>query len=405
MSHEEAVVSIARKHTKMLPVLNERSRRLWAAIEAESLGRGGISIVAEAVKIDPKTIRKGIREINHTIAQADHGRVRREGGGRKKITEIDATILTDLDRLIEPDTRGDPEAPLLWISKSVRAISAALASASHSVSRMSAVRLLKRQGFSLQSNRKRREGSNHPDRDAQFRHISATVKRQQRNNQPCISVDTKKKENIGRYKNSGREWRRSGKPIEVNMHDFPDKHRGKAAPYGVYDLMRNEGWVNVGITADTAEFAVESIRRWWRHMGSARYPKATELLITADCGGSNGYRNRLWKRELQHFATETGLRVNVRHFPPGTSKWNKIEHRMFSFISKNWRGRPLDTLATIINLIGNTTTTTGLLVRAMLDENIYTKGIKVSDAEFATIRIKRDSFHPEWNYMISPASG
>jgi hypothetical protein len=392
---------IAQKYKNMEEVLDERSRRRWGAVESKALGRGGPSIVSRATGIGRTTIYVGIAELAEPVAHATR-RIRTTGGGRKPIQETQPEIESALNALLEPTERGDPESTLRWTTKSLARLAKVLHEQKHQISTVTIRKLLKQQKYSLQSNRKRREGTDHPDRDLQFHFITESVQEQQKKDQPCISIDTKKKENIGRYKNNGQEWSKKGKPVEVNMHDFPDKELGKAVPYGVYDLIEGSGWVNIGIDHDTAQFAVESMRRWWIHMGSARYANATELLITADCGGSNSSRSRLWKIELQKFANETHLMITVRHFPPGTSKWNKIEHRLFSMITKNWRGRPLDSLATIVNLIGNTKTKTGLTVRAMVDRNTYAKGIKVSDAELNAVNLTRAVFHGEWNYSISP---
>jgi len=405
MSREERIgkkQEIATKYRALAAHLNERTRRLWAATEAIAVGYGGISIVADAIAIDRNTIRAGMHELSGSAPVAEIVRIRRVGGGRKKLVDTDHILSTDLNRLVDPETRGDPESPLRWTTKSVERIAAALQDMGHRIGRMSVSTLLHAAGYSLHANRKRYEGTDHPDRDAQFQYINTSVEAQQKKRQPCISVDTKKKELVGNFKNNGREWYLQGRPLDVNMHDFTDSATGKVIPYGVYDLSRDAGWVNVGITHDTAQFAVESIRRWWRNMGSERYPDATELLITADCGGSNGRRSRLWKRSLQELSDETGLAIHVRHFPPGTSKWNKIEHRLFSFISRNWRGQPLLDRATVVNLIAHTKTKTGLTVRATMDENVYVTGVKVSDAEFAAIKITTDAFHGEWNYTIGP---
>jgi hypothetical protein len=404
MTTTELENSIACKYTIMKTELTERSRRLWGATEANAIGYGGIRLVHRATGIDTKTIMAGLREISSPEIRPPHGHIRRQGGGRKKLTTNDRTLVTDLESIVEPGERGDPESSLRWTTKSIVTLAETLQTLAHTISPMSVLRMLKARGYSLQTNKKTREGAKHPDRNEQFQYINTGVKEQQKNNQPCISVDTKKKENVGNFKNNGRQWMKTKEPIEVNMHDFKDKKLGKAAPYGVYDIIKNEGWVNIGISADTAQFAVESIRRWWKHMGKIRYPHATELFITADSGGSNSARSRLWKVELQKLANELNMTIKVRHFPPGTSKWNKIEHRLFSMISKNWRGQPLDSLTTIISLIGSTTTKTGLVVKAMLDENVYQKGIKISDKVFNTINISRDSFHGDWNYSIIPVS-
>ena len=392
---------IALKYTGMEDVLDERSRRRWGAVESRALGRGGPSIVSRATGIGRTTIYAGIAEIRAPNTHAAAGRIRMAGGGRKPIQKTQPAIESALSAILEPTERGHPESVLRWTTRSLSHLAALLQEQTFRISTVTIRKLLKQQHYSLQSNRKRNEGVRHEDRDAQFVYINESVKEQQKNGQPCISIDTKKKENVGNYKNNGQEWHKRGEPIEVNMHDFPNKALGKAIPYGVYDIVENKGWVNVGVTADTAQFAVESIRRWWKYMGHERYQHATELLITADSGGSNSARSRLWKVELQKLANELQMKIRIRHFPPGTSKWNKIEHRLFSMITKNWRGRPLDSLATIVNLIGNTKTKTGLTVRAMLDQNTYEKGIKVSDAELAAVHITRDAFHGEWNYSIS----
>jgi transposase len=382
--------------------LDERGMRLWAAAEARACGWGGTSAVSRATGIARSTISRGRGELERA-ERLEPGRVRRPGGGRKRLADTDPTLLEDLERLVDPESRGDPELPLRWTAKSLRTLARELRELGHRISSPSSVApLLRRLGYSLQSNRKSREGSSHPDRDAQFRHINETVKAALAAGQPAISVDTKKKELVGDFKNAGREWRPKGEPELVRVHDFKDPELGKAIPYGIYDLASDEGWVQVGIDRDTAQFAVASIRSWWEQLGRKRYPEASTLQITADCGGSNGNRTRLWKLELQTLADETGLRVSVCHFPPGTSKWNKIEHRLFSFITKNWRGRPLVSLETIVNLIAATTTRSGLEVYARLDEGTYPDKIKVSDAELAQIRLEGHEFHPEWNYTISP---
>ena len=349
------------------------------------------------------TVRRGIAELD-SGERLDPGRVRRPGGGRKPILEGDPTILDDIERLVDEDSRGDPESLLRWTAKSVRQISAALREMGHEAHFTSVAMLLRLLGYSLQANVKMREGASHPDRDAQFRHINTTSKAAIAAGWPVLSVDCKKKELVGDFKNAGREWHLKGKPELVRVHDFKDKQLGKAIPYGVYDLRLDEGYVNVGIDHDTAQFAVSSIRSWWEHLGSERYPKASRLQITADCGGSNGNRTRLWKVELQKLADETGLELAVCHFPPGTSKWNKIEHRLFSFITMNWRGKPLVSLETIVNLIAGTKNSTGLEVYARLDEGIYPSKIRVTDAEFKTLNMQGDEFHPEWNYLITPRS-
>jgi hypothetical protein len=401
------ISSVRRKYEALAPLLHEKARRCWAACEALSLGRGGISLVAAATELSRPMIRRGIAELQAGDQgpgpdQPDHPRIRRPGGGRYSIAATDRTLLQDLQRLIEPATRGDPMSPLLWTCKSTRNLADALVDLGHDLSHQTVGRLLVDLGYSLQANRKTEEGKDHPDRDAQFEHINRKVRSFQRRGQPVVSVDTKKKEIVGNYRNSGREWEPRGRPRRVKSRDFPDKELGKVAPYGVYDLTANEGWVSVGIDHDTAEFAVESVRRWWYRMGRPVYPEAKELLITADSGGSNGWRNRLWKVCLQDLADETGLKIAVCHFPPGTSKWNQIDHRMFCHITENWRGRPLVNHAVVVNLIGSTQTRTGLQVQAELDTNRYKKGIKVADAELESVRLKQDKFHGEWNYTIEP---
>jgi hypothetical protein len=379
---------------------DERGRRVFAASEARAAGRGGLAAVSEITGLARSTIGRGLKDLD--TAPPPNNRVRREGGGGRPLTERDPSLLADLDRLVEPATRGDPERPLLWVSKSRDKLAAALEDMGHAVSSNTVGKLLGKLGFSRQSNRKTDEGSRHPDRDAQFGHINRKVLEAQAAGHPVISVDTKKKELIGEYKNGGTDYRPKGDPRRVKVHDFEDKTLGKVAPYGVYDVTADEAWVSVGITADTAQFAVQSIRTWLHRMGRARYPEARELLITADCGGSNGARVRLWKLELQKLADETGLTLHVCHYPPGTSKWNRIEHRLFCRITQNWRGRPLTDRMTVVELIGATTTKTGLRVECALDEQTYQKGVKVSKAEMAALDITGDEFHPEWNYTIKP---
>jgi len=381
--------------------LNERSRRLWAAAEAQALGYGGASLVAQATGISRSTIIRGLQEARARKG-AQGGRVRRRGGGRKSATVVDPRLKVALESLVDPVSRGDPESPLRWTCKSTRLLARELAAEDHPASDWLVRQLLYDLGYSLQANRKSKEGTRHPDRDGQFRHINAKVAVQLRRGQPAISVDTKKKELVGDFKNGGREWRPRGDPHPVRVHDFIDPNKGKAIPYGVYDLALNKGWVTVGMDHDTATFAVNTIRRWWREMGSKAYPRATSLLVVPDSGGSNGSRVRLWKWELQRLADATRLTIHVSHLPPGTSKWNKIEHRLFSFISQNWRGRPLLTHATIVKLISNTRTSTGLKVRCILDQRRYPKEIKVTDEQMATIRLRPDSFHGDWNYFIRP---
>jgi len=390
---------IAERYRGVGPELNERQRRLWAASEASCCGPGGIAAVVRATGIGKDTVRRGIAELQEGT-RLDPGRVRRPGAGRPRLTDSDPTLIGDLEALVDPDTRGDPCSPLRWCSKSLQKIAGALQAAGHQVSDRSAGKLLLGLGFRLHANAKTREGKDHPDRDAQFRHISQTTRAALDAGQPTISIDTKKRELVGDFKAVGREWEPTGRPVEVRCHDFKDKQLGHAIPYGVYDIKANEGMMSVGVTNDTSAFAVNSIRAWWQHLGRKRYPKATCLTITADGGGSNSSRTRLWKVELQKLADELGLAIRVCHFPPGTSKWNQIEHRMFSFVSLNWRGKPLESLQVIIDLIGSTTTSTGLTVHARLDPGAYEKGIKVTDAELADVNIVRDKFHPDWNYTI-----
>ena len=385
--------------------MDEATLRLWAATEARSLGRGGVSAVAKASGMSRTTIYAGLAELKTALPVSEgeaRARVRAVGGGRKKLTAKDAHLLRDLDALVEPTSRGDPMSPLRWTCKSTYRLADELKQQGHAVSQRTVCDLLSQMEYSLQSTRKTREGRQHEDRDAQFSFIAQRVAEFQAAGDPVISVDTKKKELIGDFKNAGKEWQPRGAPEKVRVHDFIDPELGKVAPYGVYDLTANSGWVNIGIDHDTAEFAVQSIRRWWHEMGNASYPRARRLLITADCGGSNGYRVRLWQRELQKLADELRVTIQVCHFPPGTSKWNKIEHRMFCHITANWRGRPLISRQVIVNLIGNTTTRNGLRIRAAIDENAYAKGIKISDEELATLAIERDAFHGEWNYRVPP---
>lgn len=392
---------IAERFAGLGPELNERQRRLWAATEARSCGRGGIAAVVRATGVSKDTVRRGIAELREGT-RLEPGRVRAAGAGRPRLTESDPTLLEDLKRLVDPATRGDPESPLRWCSKSLQNIAGVLIAAGHQISDRSAGKLLRGLGFRLHANQKTREGKQHPDRDAQFRHINETTRVALAAGEPTISVDAKKRELVGDFKAVGREYEPSGRPVEVRCHDFKDKDLGHAIPYGVLDLEANEGMVSVGVTNDTSAFAVNSIRAWWQHLGRERYPEATCLTITADGGGSNSSRTRLWKVELQKLANELGFAIRVCHFPPGTSKWNKIEHRLFSFVSLNWRGRPLESLQVIIDLIGSTTTSTGLKVYARLDPGEYEKGIKVTDTELAAVNIVRDEFHPDWNYTIHP---
>ena len=394
---------IAERFAGLGPELNERQRRLWAASEARACGRGGIAAVARATGISEDTVGRGIKELVAGV-RLEPGQVRRRGAGRRALTVSDPSLLGDLERLVDPVTRGDPGSSLRWSSKSLGKLAGALVAAGHEVSDRSVGKLLRGLGFRLHANQKTREGKDHADRDAQFRHIDETVAAALEAGAPTISVDTKKRALVGDFKAVGREYEPTGRPIEVRTHDFKDKDLGHAIPYGVSDLNANEGMVSVGVTNDTSTFAVNSIRAWWQHLGAERYPEATSLTITADGGGSNSSRTRLWKVELQKLADELGLVIRVLHFPPGTSKWNKIEHRMFSFVSLNWRGRPLESLEVIIDLIGCTTTSTGLKVYARLDPGDYVKGIKVTDAELAAVNIVRHEFHPDWNYEIRPTT-
>ena len=396
-------VSEVRSKFKMLsPALNERVLRCWVAAEAISLGHGGIPCVAKATGVSESTIEAGIRELRSPGAVVAAWRMRKPGAGRKRLTETDPDLQKDLEDLVEPSTRGDPESPLRWTSKSTANLASELQALGHKVSPDTVGTMLRSMDFSLQALAKTREGASHPDRDAQFRHISEQTKAFQRRGQPVISVDAKKKELVGAYKNGGREWQKKGEPEKVQTHDFPDKNVGRARPYGVYDPARNEGWVSVGKDHDTAEFAVQTIRTWWRQMGREAYPEAKELLITADAGGSNSYRTHLWKVAIQTLADEENIEVTICHFPPGTSKWNKIEHRLFSEITKNWRGRPLTSHEVIVNLIASTTTKTGLTVRAKIDARKYKTKVKVTKEEIARLNLHRSSFHGDWNYTIKP---
>jgi transposase len=408
MTTPSRVETVRHKFTLLRSVMTERMRRHWAASEALALPRGGISLVAQATGLSRTTITAGIRELRMDDADREEAlvssRSRRDGGGRQVVETTDPTVLTDLERLVEPTARGDPRSPLRWTCKSTRRLAEALKQQGHTVSHQTVALLLHELGYSLQANRKTREGSAHPDRNAQFEFINARVVAFQKRGQPVVSVDTKKKENLGDFKTNGVEWQPEGRPEHVRAKDFPDKRLGKGIPYGVYDLTCNRGWVSVGIDHDTARFAAETVRRWWQEMGRLSYPSAEELLITADGGGSNGHRVRLWKVAVQEIADALGLQISVCHFPPGTSKWNKIEHRMFCHITRNWRGRPLTSRAVVVNLIGSTTTTAGLQIHADLDEREYPTGIKVTDEELAQVRIKKNDFHGEWNYTISPHS-
>ncbi len=405
MHDAETLEGIRQKYIALSPVMDERMRRQWAASEASTLGWGGVTAVAEATGLAWNTIKAGMRELDHRAAHPDEpvdDRLRCPGAGRKRLTETDPQLLAALEELVDPATRGHPESPLRWTCKSTAILAEELTRQNHPVTDRTVATMLKEAGYSLQANRKTREGNQHPDRNAQFEHINDQVVTFHRQRQPVISVDTKKKELVGDFRNVGREWQPKGLPENVRVHDFLDKKLGKAIPYGVYDLASNEGWVSVGITCDTARFAVASIRRWWTEMGATRFPRARKLMITADGGGSNSSRNRLWKVALQDLANDLGLPLHVCHFPPGTSKWNKIEHRMFCFITKNWRGRPLTSHQTIVELISNTTTDAGLIVRAAIDENEYETGIKISDEELSLVKLKRSEFHGEWNYTIRP---
>jgi hypothetical protein len=394
--------SLTRKFEALARVLDERTRRLVAAAEAEAMGFGGVMAVARASGLSRGTVIRGMAELKTAPERSSGQRVRRKGAGRKRTVDRDATLQRDLESLVEPVTRGDPESPLRWTCKSVRQLAAQLNRMGHTTSHRMVAEILHGMDYSLQANRKTLEGSSHPDRDAQFHHISDKIREFQTHRQPVISVDTKKKELVGDFKNNGRELRPKGDPTKVRVHDFVIPELGRAAPYGVYDVTQNTGWVSVGVDHDTAAFAAQSIRRWWESMGAAAYPRAGKLLITADSGGSNGARVRLWKLELQKLADETGLEISLCHLPPGTSKWNKIEHRLFSFISQNWRGKPLVSHQVVVNLIAATTTKTGLRVRAEIDTGKYPKGVKVSNKEVAEIRLERDKFHGEWNYTIRP---
>ena len=391
--------AISKKYNLLKPFLNEKSKRLYAAAEAISLGN--ISLVSRAMDISEETIQKGCNELESGESLSDD-KIRVPGGGRKKVVEKDPTVVSDLETLIEPTSRGDPESPLRWTSKSTRKLSEELKKMGHKVSHSRVADMLRMLGYSLQANKKTIEGTSHPDRDQQFNYIYEKCKAFQEEGQPAISVDAKKKESVGNFKNNGKELCPIKEPINVNVYDFKDKELGKANPYGVYDIFSNEGWVSVGLDNDTASFAVETIRRWWNMMGCKVYPEAKKLLITADCGGSNGYRVGLWKVELQKLADETGLEISVCHFPPGTSKWNKIEHRLFSQITLNWRGKPLTSYEVVVNLIAATTTSKGLEVKCMLDTNNYPKGIKIDKKQIEELDIVRDEFHGEWNYTFKP---
>ncbi len=397
------VEGIRRKFMALTPLMDERTRRHWAASEARELAWGGVSWVSKATGLSRTTIAAGMEELKTlTGGFESNARLRKPGAGRKSLDHHDPDLWAALDALVEPVTRGDPETPLRWTCKSTRRLAEELSRQQHPLSPGTVARMLRDLGYSLQANRKTHEGESHPDRNAQFEYISQQVRRLQKRGQPVVSVDTKKKELVGNFKNAGQEWRPQGQPEAVRVHDFQDPALGKAIPYGVYDLVNNQGWVSVGIHHDTAQFAARTIQRWWQSMGAKRFPRACELLITADGGGSNSYRSRLWKVALQELADDLELCLRVCHFPPGTSKWNKIEHRLFSFITQNWRGKPLVSHQAIVNLIASTTTKAGLTVRAALDTGIYEKGIKVSDEQMAKLNIKPATFHGEWNYSIAP---
>lgn len=398
------VKSVQEKYRVLKAILDEKGRRVWAAAEARSLRRGGVSLVAKATRISRTTIHSGLAELGtRRFEAAPAGRIRKPGGGRKPVTFHAPEIMRALDELVEPTTRGDPESPLRWTCKSTRRLAAELQREGYRIADRKVADLLHKMQYSLQGNAKTIEGTEHPDRNVQFEYINARAKAFQRRSQPVISVDTKKKELVGNYKNGGREWHPQGKPLETRVHDFEDKELGKVIPYGIYDVGDNSGWVSVGIDHDTSDFAIDSILAWWKQMGRRTYPQAKELLILADAGGSNSSRSRLWKIGCQRLADTTGLRINVCHFPPGTSKWNKIEHRMFSFITQNWRGRPLVSYETIINLIGSTTTTTGLRIKAKLNTRSYPAGVKVSKKELAKVNLKPAAFRGEWNYSVLPS--
>jgi Rhodopirellula transposase DDE domain len=396
------VERIRTKFQLLKPILDERLTRLWAGAEAEALGLGGITLVEEATGLSRTTIRVGRDELRAGVTPADVVQVRRTGGGRPSIEQKCPEIVTELERLVDPVTRGDPQSPLRWTSKSTRKLAEELEARGYSISPQKVGQLLHASGYSLQATHKTLEGAQHPDRNAQFEFINERADAFLARGAPVISVDTKKKELVGDFKNAGREWQLKGQPVPVRVHDFIDDALGKVIPYGVYDVACNTGWVNVGIDHDTPAFAVESITRWWRYMGKRVYPDAKELFITADGGGSNRSRARLWKTELQHFADRTGLTISVSHFPPGTSKWNKIEHRLFCHITENWRGRPLVDHETVVQLIGSVRTSTGLTVRAKLDTRLYSTGVKVSDAQMASVLLTREEFHGDWNYTIHP---
>ncbi len=401
MPNAKTVETLRIKYLALVNDLDERGRRRWAATEAMAIGHGGIVTVATATGLSDRTVRNGIQELRHPTPLVA-SRQRRMGGGRKRLEQLDQTLAEAVERLVEPTERGDPQSPLRWTCKSLTNLQKELREQGHKVGRTKVSEILKELGYSLQSNRKIREGKGHPERDQQFQYIAKRVKAYQHGRRPAISVDTKKKEVLGQKANKGREYRPKGEPLAVDTHDFPDKKLGKAVPYGVYDIAKNEAGVSVGISSDTAEFAVEAIRRWWHQLGQPRYAKSYRLLITADSGGSNGHRNRLWKLELQRLANETAMKIEVCHYPPGTSKWNKIEHRLFCHITRNWRGVPLETHQIVVNLVSSTRTEEGLEVHCWLDSKTYQTGRKVTDAEMSSVRLKRNSFQGDWNYEIQP---
>jgi hypothetical protein len=398
------IETLKAKFEALQPLMSERLRRYWAATEAKALGYGGIAAVTHATGLSRNTIARGLAElaVPQPLSISSPTRSRCPGGGRPSVIETDPAVLQALETLVEPTTRGDPMSPLRWTCKSTRKLAEALQRQGHRIGARTVARLLHALDYRLQANRKTLEGSSHPDRNAQFEYINAQVRAFQARDQPVVSIDAKKKELVGGFANKGQEWQPQGTPEEVGTHDFPDPHLGKAIPYGVYDMTTNHGWVSVGIDHDTAQFATATLRRWWQAMGSQMYPQAETLLVTADSGGSNNRRSRLWKVALQAVADEIGLPISVCHFPPGTSKWNKIEHRMFCHITENWRGRPLRSLEVIVNLIGHTTTATGLQIQAELDTHTYPTGLKVSDKELAAVQITKATFHGEWNYTLSP---
>ena len=397
-----AEAKIAERWRLFGPECDERRRRLWAASEAKTYGSGGVALLARVTGLAEETVRRGLAELEGG-ERLERGEARRSGGGRRSVVEADPAVVKDLDRLIEPATRGDPESPLRWTSKSLAKLRDALLEMGHEISERTLGKLLRAQGFRLQANQKTREGSQHPDRDQQFEHVNETVKTAFAAGQPVISIDCKKKELVGDYKAVGREWEPTGEPVQVQGHDFPDPKVAKAVPYGIYDIANNEGYVSVGLSKETAQFSVASIKAWWEHLGRKRFPNAKRLTITADCGGGNSPRVHLWKVELQRLADQTGLELELCHFPPGTSKWNKVEHRLFSFISLNWRGRPLTSYQVILDLISQTTTSTGLKVYARLDPTEYSK-VTVTKDQIAAVDITAHDWHPEWNYRITPAS-